>query len=79
MFPVAQAVFFFDLYRGGKLTDETRTRFTKEYKWSHAICNQVKNDDKYIRAIGEDINTRTWVPDEDLIRGYLGRLIAETA
>lgn len=60
VFPIAQAIFFIDLHRGGPVNDEIRERLAPEYDWSHRVCNQIKNDDHFVTVEGEG-NNRKWV------------------
>jgi hypothetical protein len=60
VFPIAQAIFFIDLHRGGVVSDEEKARLAPEYDWSHRVCNQIKNDDHFITVEGEG-NNRKWV------------------
>ena len=60
VYPIAQAVFFIDLYRGKATSRDTIELVQAEYDWSHRVCNQIKNNKHFVRVRGEGGN-KTWV------------------
>ena len=57
--PIAQAVFFIDLYRGKHTPQSVVKLVQAEYDWAHRVCNQIKNDTHFLRITGEGAN-KTW-------------------
>jgi hypothetical protein len=71
VFPIAQAVFFIDLYRGSRTPEPIVELVQAEYDWSHRVCNQIKNDTHFVRITGEGAN-KMWVVSPDIeIRRFL--------
>jgi hypothetical protein len=65
VFPIAQAVYFVDLYRGkGKVDPNSKSKLDLEYDWSHRVCNQIKNNKHFIKAKG-GLGTKEWIIADD--------------
>lgn len=74
VFPIAQAIFFIDLHRGGTVTREEKERLAPEYDWSHRVCNQIKNDDHFVTVEGEGNNRKWVIAGGDKIRNFLKKI-----
>lgn len=74
VFPIAQAIFFLDLHRGGVITDEEKKRLAPEYDWSHRVCNQIKNDDHFVTVEGEGKNRKWVIAGGTKIRDFLQKI-----
>jgi hypothetical protein len=72
VFPIAQAVYFVDLYRGRDVNPDSVNKLYYEYDWSHRVCNQIKNNKHFIRP-GPSKEKR-WVIAED---AEFGRFLTE--
>ena len=68
VFPIAQAVFFIDLYRGIHTDPEVIQLVQLEYDWSHRVCNQIKNDTHFV-SINSDKRDEApkWVVSADVV------------
>ena len=69
VFPIAQAVFFIDLYRGVDTPRDTIDLVQLEYDWSHRVCNQIKNDTHFVSIDPSRSAERRWVvsPDKAIV------------
>lgn len=69
--PIIQAVMYLALYTGKHdLKDEAYKNFLKlEYEWAHEKCNLLKNDDVYIKTVGDRYEV-----DTDKIRVLLNNV-----
>ena len=63
VFPIAQAIYFVDLYRGRETNPDSINKLYYEYDWSHRVCNQIKNNKHFIRP--GTSNEERWVIAED--------------
>jgi hypothetical protein len=73
--PIAQAVFFIDLYRG-KHTPQSVVRLVQaEYDWAHRVCNQIKNDTHFLRIAGDGANKKWQVCHPDVRVAFLKDLV----
>jgi hypothetical protein len=70
VFPIAQAVFFADLYNKSNKDDPV---VKAEYRWAHKVCNAVKTDTHFVRVKGEGVS-REWYISEDAINDFLDSL-----
>lgn len=69
VFPIAQAIFFIDLYRGVKTPRDVVEMVKVEYDWSHRLCNQIKSDTHFLEV---DPATKAWkLVDDNVIRKFL--------
>lgn len=74
VFPIAQAVYFLDLYRGaGTVTQLNEAKIKAEYDWSHRVCNQIKNNKHFIRSRQNGRN-KEWYIDDRRIAAFLVEL-----
>jgi hypothetical protein len=81
--PIAQAVVYLGLYSTAAVKElfpsnmtmlkgnMSKEYLTKEYKWAHQVCNQVKNDDSYLDF---DLTTGQYFVRTDKIRDLLNRI-----
>jgi hypothetical protein len=75
---VAQAILLYKLFQPGDLDkkpDEEKAFFSREYKWAHEICNQVKSDNNII-SYTED-PPRGFSLDNNKLRALLENIYAE--
>jgi len=72
VFPIAQAVYFVDLYRGkGKTDPNSQSKLELEYDWSHRVCNQIKNNKHFIKATGGPGNKEWIIADDSEFSAFL--------
>jgi len=67
VFPIAQAVFFIDLYRGVDTPRDTIDLVQLEYDWSHRVCNQIKNDTHFVSIDPSRSTEQRWVVSPDKV------------
>lgn len=76
VFPIAQAVFFVDLFRGRGTSPSVKPSVLKlEYDHAHRLCNQVKGNAHFLNAVGSDIRTRKWGVDKGRIAAFLQNIL----
>lgn len=69
VFPIAQAIFFIDLYRGVKTPRAVVHMVQVEYDWSHRVCNQIKSDTHFLEV---DPKSKDWkLVSDDIILKFL--------
>jgi hypothetical protein len=74
--PIAQAVMILGLYNTRASPEENAAithLLAMEYRWSHSICNQVKNDDTYY-----SIKDNTIITDNSKIQSLLNKIYEST-
>ena len=72
VFPIAQAIFFIDLYRGVKTPEAVVDMVQVEYDWSHRLCNQIKSDTHFLQI---DPANRAWkLVDDSVIKKFIEQI-----